>query len=104
MIERYFEPGIVVERYTEGTDELGNPTKAWSHHLDIVGRIDALLGNEQQIAGSPTVVVTHMLFCPVVDIVERDRVMYQGRTYEVKFVDNPMNYNCFLQLYLEVKG
>jgi SPP1 family predicted phage head-tail adaptor len=103
MIERYFEPGITIERYVEGTNELGDPTKSWSHHLDITGRIDALTGTEQVVAGAPSVVATHMLFCPIVDVTASDRVLYMGAVYEVKFIDNPMNFNRFLQVYLEVK-
>lgn len=102
MIERYFVPGIVIERYVEGEDELGNPTKSWQPHLTIDGVIDALTGDEQQVASAPAVVATHMLFCPVVDIKEKDRVKYQGKTYNVKFIDNPMNYGRFLQVSLEV--
>lgn len=102
MIERYFVPGIEVERYVEGTDELGNPTKQWAAHLTINGIIDALSGDEQQVAGAPAVVGTHMLFCPVVDITEKDRVKYQNQTYEVKFIDNPMNHGRFLQVSLEL--
>jgi SPP1 family predicted phage head-tail adaptor len=103
MIERYFSPGITIERYTEGTDELGNPTKSWVHHLDTVGLIDAQTGNEQLAANAPTVSATHILFCPVIDITEKDRVKYRGKTYNVKFVDDPMNYGRHLEVLLEVQ-
>lgn len=102
MIERFFESGIEVKRYTESVDELGNPTKTWADHLTISGRIDAISGDEQIVAGAPSVVATHMLFCRPVDISEKDRIVYKGQEYEVKFVDNPMNYGRFLQISLEV--
>lgn len=102
MIEKYFVPGIIVERYIEGTDELGNAIKTWQPHLAIDGLIDALSGDEQSRADAPAVTATHMLFCPVVDITEKDRVKYRGKVYNVKFVDNPMNYDRFLQVSLEV--
>lgn len=101
-IERFFVPGIIIERYTEGTDELGNPTKSWVQHLVINGRIDALTGDEQSAANAPAVVATHMLFCHPCDITARDRVKYNGVTYQVKFVDDLMNYGRFLQVLLEV--
>ncbi len=102
-IERFFRPGIVIERYVETEDELGNPVKQWETHMEISGLIDALDGDEQLSADKVTLVATHMLFCPVVDITEKDRVKYRGQTYDVKFVDNPMNYDRFLQVGLEVR-
>lgn len=102
MIDRFFEPGIVVQRYTESTNDLGDSVKTWANHLTISGRIDALSGDEQIVAGAPSVVATHMLFCRPVDISEKDRIVYKGQEYEVKFVDNPMNYGRFLQISLEV--
>lgn len=102
MIEDYFVDGIEIERYVEGTDELGNPLKIWENHLTIKGLIDALTGDEQSKANAPAVVSSHMLFCHVVDISEKDRVKFQGKTYNITFVDNPMSFNRFLQVSLEL--
>lgn len=101
-IERFFEPAAIeVQRYVEGTDELGNPVKEWRHHLTIDGRIDAETSGEEERAAAAATTSTHMLFCPVVDIQEKDRVIYKGRVFNVIFVDNPMNYGRFLQVSLE---
>lgn len=102
MIEDYFVPGIEVERYVEGTDELGNPIKQWQSHLSISGVIDGISGDEKNIGDALRVAATHVLICPVVDIIERDRVKFRGITYEVKWVDNPMGMNRHLEVLLEV--
>lgn len=103
MIERWFEPGFTVERYTETTNELGEPVKSWNPHLTTDGRLDALTGTEQQRAAAVNVVATHIWFTYAgQDIKEQDRVKYNGRTYDVKFVDDPMNMGRHLEVLLEV--
>lgn len=95
---------LEIWRYTEGTDELGNAVKNWALYKTITGVIDGLDGDEQQVAGAPGVVATHLLFCDPVDIMEKDQVRYNGRVFEVAWVDDPMNYGEFLQVLLrEVK-
>lgn len=103
MISRYFKPGIKTQRYIEGSDELGNPTKEWTDYLTISGVIDSVTGYESSIAGKSTVVSIPMLFCFPCDIREKDRVIYDSKVYEVTYVDDPMTFSRFLQVHLELK-
>lgn len=99
----WFVPGIVVERYVEIDDGgYAGPRKEWRKHLETRGVIDALAGLEDTEGQRVKANSTHMLFCPVIDITEQDRVKYRGRTYNVTFVDDPMNLGEFLQVEMEV--
>lgn len=103
MIERRFVPGFELWRYTETSDELGNPVKNWAKVADLTGIMDAVTGTEQQVANAPQVVATHMFFTRSgTDIEKRDRIRYKGKEYNVVFVDDPMNYGRFLQVSLEL--
>jgi SPP1 family predicted phage head-tail adaptor len=80
MIERRFVSGFELWRYTETSDELGNPVKNWSKVADLAGIMDAVTGSEQQVANAPQVVATHMFFTHGdSDIQERDRIRYKGK-------------------------
>lgn len=45
---------------------------------------------------------THRLYTAVADILEGDRVVYGGVTYEINFVFDPMNFGQFLQIDMKV--
>jgi SPP1 family predicted phage head-tail adaptor len=103
MIGRHFVSGFELWRYTETSDELGNPVKNWSKVADLAGIMDAVTGTEQQVANAPQVVAAHMFFTRAnAGIEERDRIRYKGKEYNVVFVDDPMNYGRFLQVSLEL--
>jgi SPP1 family predicted phage head-tail adaptor len=95
---------VTIQRYTSVSNGFGGTTQMWANHLEIDGVIDALSGNEQNIANQINIVASHVLICPVCDITESDRVIYLEKRYDVKFVDNPLNSNHHLEVMLEYKG
>lgn len=100
-IETYYESGIVIQRKTSVSNGLGGMVDSWSTHLTIDGRIRPLSGNEKISADKNTLYVTHRLYCSILDITEKDRVLFNGVKYEVKFVANPMNFGRYLMVDLE---
>lgn len=102
MIQKWFEPGIVIQRLTQTANDMGGFVDTWTTHLTISGRIRPLNGTEKLSADKTTLFATHKLYCNVADITERDRVSFSGKVYEIKFVSNPMNFDRFLQIDLEL--
>lgn len=100
-MQKYFKSGIVVERYTETRDDFGGIVEAWVTHLEIEGRIRPLSGNERLASSKETLFANYRLYCNVADIKNTDRVVYDGKTYNIKFVADPMDFGRFLQVDLE---
>jgi SPP1 family predicted phage head-tail adaptor len=101
-MRKYYEPNIEIQRRTLTQNAFGEFVEVWGLHLTIDGRIRPLNGNERLSADKTTLFATHRLYCDVADITEVDRVVYQGKIYNIKFVSNVMNFNRHLQIDLEM--
>lgn len=101
-IDDYFEPDIIIQRNTSTKKVSGKMLDAWATHLTVDGRIRPLTGKERLAADKVTLYATHRLYTFVADIAESDRVSDSGNIYEIKFVHNPMNFDRFLQVDLEL--
>jgi len=92
-----------IQRYTEGVqDDYGNPDKTWAVlHTDEPCRWSTPK-NREIMVGAEVVIAELELFLGDIDITERDRVILDGRTYEVISAtqrqggDNHME--CFLRV------
>ena len=78
-----------VQRFTEGAfDVYGNPTLTWADYLtDQACRLVAAPGTELKV-GAEIVVADYKLFIQSIDIIEQDRVVIGGLTYEVLLVQD----------------
>ena len=78
-----------IQRYTEGApDDYGNPTLTWANHLvDEPCRLTSSSGREIKV-GAELVVADYKLFVGDIDIIEQDRVVISGDTYEVLLVQD----------------
>lgn len=102
-IESYYVSGIVIQRQgTVTRSALNAKIAAFATHLTVAGRIRPLSGREQANSMRENVFSTHRLYTAVADILEGDRVVYGGVTYEINFVFDPMNFGQFLQIDMKV--
>ena len=76
------------QRFTEGAaDGYGVPVRTWADNLvDQACRLNAAKGIELKI-GAELVVADYKLFVLDIDIIEQDRVVISGLTYEVLLVE-----------------
>ena len=77
------------QRFTEGAnDGYGNPALTWADNLsDIACRLTTAKGRELKV-GAELVIADYKLFVGDVDIIEQDRVIIGGLTYEVLLVED----------------
>lgn len=89
MIEIFPEylENATIQRYTETEGQLGT-IMAWSDLTTIQAYMRALSATERSIADKTSVYSTHRMYCEYTDITEKDRVVFNNKTYEVTFVDN----------------
>ena len=81
-----------ISRFAAGAvDAYGNPAKAWSNHLTGQHcRWSSPTNREVQI-GAQVVVADLQLFLNIIDVTEQDRVVLDGRTYEILSVAERQN-------------
>ncbi len=80
------------QRFTEGAaDSYGVPARTWADNLtDQDCRLVAMPGTELKV-GAEIVVADYKLFVQDIDIIEQDRVVSSGLTYEVLLVQDYSN-------------
>ena len=100
-IDKYFEP-VVIERYTSTYNDFGEEVKTWTTHLTIQGRLRPLNGTERFSADKETLFATHRLYCFPADIKETDRVKYDNKYYNIKFVSDVMNFDILYHIDCEL--
>lgn len=97
--------GIRIERLASSPNGIGGYIESWSTIIDDYdGIIDQLTGNEKLAADKISQESTHILIGSVADINNSDRVIFKGKMYAVKNVDNPMNMDSHLEILLEYVG
>jgi SPP1 family predicted phage head-tail adaptor len=94
-----------IQRLTTVSNGFGGYVETWNTVItDYDGVMDQLSGNEKLSADQISPNSTHILIGPIDDINENDRVAFNGKIYDVKNIDNPMNMNKHLEILLEYKG
>lgn len=95
---------FVVKRFDNKTEnEIGQPINSWTDHKTIYGYMDMMSGNEQEQAYLEE--STHILITwDIVDVTSKDRIYNErkGETYEITYVDNPMELDSQLEIYCKV--
>lgn len=94
----------IVERVTTTDNGFGGVVETWSENVQVEGVLDTLSGDEMLSSDKETLYSTHVFICPVIDVIEADRMIIKGKIYQVKFVDNPLNKNIHLEVMLELNG
>lgn len=103
MIEDYYTPGWTIQRAGQVQNEWGDWVDGWADHLtNVEGRMRALSGSERYSADKQTFFGTHRFYTSVANIKVTDRIVKEGTTYDIKFVNNVMEFDEFLQCDVEV--
>ena len=100
-IAKYFED-IDIERKVITSGKYNEEIVNWLHHITIKGRLRKLSGNEIVRSDQLQSIGTHRLYCYPADIVkETDRIVFNGKNYEIIDVNNVMNFDDLLQIECE---
>lgn len=88
MVENFYTPGHIIERYTKtGVDAFGGETWTWATHLTIAAKLWQLSGDKMLSADKITVFATHRAVTAITDIRTSDRYLDPaGVVYEIKAI------------------
>ena len=56
---------------------------------EVPCRIRPLAGNERFLGGKVTLIASHRVYCPVIDVTEADRIEIDDVTYIIELVNRP---------------
>lgn len=102
-IESYYKPGYTIKRPVVTTVD-GVVVETFSDLISVSGRMRALNGNEVLANERIGLITTHRFYCAVVDVEVKDRIFdsNKSKTYEIKFVKNPMEMDDHLEIDCEL--
>lgn len=105
MISKYFKQNFVRERKSISRDKYGAeiityPESDWLYFRGIINTL-SISEFKQVAAGKETIIGSHKLYCPVIDIKETDRIRFNGEYYEIISIKNPMSFNRHLEIELK---
>lgn len=84
------------------TNEYGNNIYSWIDIGEIRGYLDFITIRKGQIAQKFVEDSTHVFITEdIVDLEQGDRLVINGKTYEINYVDNPLNLNRHLEIELK---
>lgn len=93
---------MTVQRATQAASLIGSNTVTWADHLTSVRcRVQPVGGSEKFSLAKYNVRITHVIYCRVADITERDRIYFDSRYFLVRVVRNMDECDSFLTLLCE---
>lgn len=97
-IVKYFEP-VVIQRLSVSTDSWGNPISVWSDFKTIQGRLRQL-NSKELFQQKDSAVASHRLYTKDFTILITDRIKFDGKYFEVKGINDVMNFSELNQVEL----
>ena len=88
-------------------NEYGEKEQSYVDFKKLKGFLDMQSGNAQYNYNAKIVESTHVFICNYqkLDISEENtRMVIDGKVYEITYIDNPMNLNYHLEIYLKYIG
>lgn len=82
---------VIVERVSISDDGMGGQTESWSQLDEFQGHIRQLSAEEKEINERLSVKSSHRLYCGGHDIKEKDRILADGKTFNVVGVNAKIN-------------
>ena len=94
---------------TEKVNRIGEWVEEWENRLPLTGWLDLSTGDSKHTNFNAKVQESsHIFLCDYADLEdatsENARLLIQGQVYEILLIDNPMNMNEQLEIYLRFVG
>jgi len=98
----------ILQVKTVAKNDIGEGVESWNNSINLTGFLDLSGGDSKYSNFSAKLQEsTHIFICDYVDI-DRDpinkRMIINGKNYDVLLIDNPMELNRRLEIYLKYVG
>lgn len=88
----------------DGFNSIGERVNSWILYTTLFGWLDLMSGDSQYINNAKMQESTHVFICDFVPIdrkAENKRLSVNGQEFDVLLIDNPMELNQHLEIYLK---
>lgn len=99
-----------IQMYKSEKNEIGEAVKSWETVQTLKGFLDLRSGDSDYTSFDAKVEdSTHIFICDYTPLAggvtaENSRMLIKGRTYDIMLIDNPMELNHSLEIYLKYTG
>lgn len=99
-----------IQTFTSSENEIGESVKSWETTQELTGFIDLSGGDSKYTVFDAKVQEsTHIFICDYTPLnpsvtAENSRIKINGRIYDIKLIDNPMELCEQLEIYLKLTG
>jgi len=98
-----------IQLKTTSVNEINEKVSTWSNHKSLYGWLDYANGDSGHLNFSNKVEEsTHIFICDYQDIsdvtYDNSRMKIKNKIYEIKLIDNPMELDRQLEIYLKYVG
>lgn len=100
---------IIQTKESSGKDAIGANVYTWVDAVTVTGWLDLSAGDSKRTPFNAKIQEsTHIFLCDYVDLAsvtpEESRMVIQGLIYDILLIDDPMNMNEHLEIYLRFIG
>ena len=104
----YGNENLIIQQKTVTENSLGEQVESWKDVANVIGFLD-LMSNQQNISTHLASIIesSHVFICDYkkIDVdVEICRGVIDGRIYDLKYIDDPMNLHKHLEIFLDYIG
>lgn len=99
-----------LQKLTETVNAIGEPVTSWETVQSLHGFLDMVSETKtNQALGSFISDSTHVFVCDYAELAQgltnqNSRFVCDGKTYQVEYIDDPMNLHYQLEIYLKFSG
>lgn len=91
-IDNYYTDTVHVLR-PSGSNAGGVYIETFTTQSTVVGVVEVLDGSERYMNNKKEKLVTHRLFCPVIDVDVKDKILIDSTNYEIDFIGSYRNHH-----------
>lgn len=107
-MQHLFRPGFKLERKTETRGAMRGRIVEWEKVKSLEGILDLISGDSKEEANRMGIDSTHIFITDTMAIKFEDakdhRLVYNGKAYLIDYVDNVMEMDHHLEIYLKYDG
>ena len=89
---------LELQRYTTAPDGMGGLVETWAKVADVWGNIEPVNGSERWEIESLKGNISHVITIRFRDVTNEDRLLYDGRTFLIRYALNEGEESHFMKL------
>ena len=100
---------VIIQTKTTYNNDLGESINQWVDSYQLMGWLDLTSGSSTRSHKTKTEESSHVFLCDYNEVIRnlditKCRLLYKTRIYEITYIDDPMEINDHLEIFLKLVG